>query len=543
MKNEIKKYIKKNLVVFSINVNQEEHKSGKWKKRIDFPAKWSNFTIDNTIINEKQNGLALLTGKINNIIIIDIDNIDHWKQLLVENNQKEPNTVKVISGSGGAHYYFKYTEDLSKITSKDHCFGKDYDIDVKTNGGCIIIPPTKYFNKNLNKDVAYTWEKNIFDHEPIEMPKWIKNLLEEKKIKKIQKEPKEEQKEEYKIDTEDTNINFKSDDIELLVDMLSIDRCDCYNDWISIGMCLFNLDKTYLYIWRKWSKQSDKYENGQCESKWKSFKKSKDGFQIGQLVNLRDFSCHENQISKIPKEIGQLINLRTFSGSSNKISEIPIEITRCMHLDTFYYSNNAIEYIPPQVRRFFDMRRFVQKVYNDTQSVHNHNIQTGIFNSISYIMQKKPLLTPENLKTNILNNNILEQKTKEIIFEYIEDKSVHSILNITFEELLISVYDFILNHEHQEELFKILDKEMNDSICKCFTGRISRLINTLNGFDDNIKIQISDAEQIGNICVIIKQKLEDTGKYSDELFKKLIEEELLKRNYERAIIEEWLENI
>jgi hypothetical protein len=109
-------------------------------------------------------------------------------------------------------------------------------------------------------------------------------------------------------------------------------------------------------------------------------------------------------------------------------------IQRHRYLNTFYYSNNPIEYIPPQVRRFLDRKQYVQKVCNDTQSVHNHNIQTGILNSIIYITQKKTNLSSTILKTDILNNTILKDKTKEIIFEYIEDKTVHSVLNISFEE-------------------------------------------------------------------------------------------------------------
>jgi hypothetical protein len=108
---------------------------------------------------------------------------------------------------------------------------------------------------------------------------------------------------------------------------------------------------------------------------------------------------------------------------------------------------------------------------------------------------------------------------------------------------LISVYNYILNHKHKEEIFKIMNKEMNESICKCFTGRISRLVNTLNGFDENIKIEISEAEQIGNICIIIKEKLENENKYSDELFKEIVKKELLERNYDKDVIKEWLDNI
>ena len=71
-----------------------------------FPKDWQNYTQEKTYINEKYNGVALLTGKTNNIIVIDVDNIEHWDKLLKEQNQKEPDTVKAISGSGGIHLYF-----------------------------------------------------------------------------------------------------------------------------------------------------------------------------------------------------------------------------------------------------------------------------------------------------------------------------------------------------------------------------------------------------------------------------------------------------
>ena len=74
---------------------------------------------------------------------------------------------------------------------------------------------------------------------------------------------------------DDENTIFTHEDIEQLVNMLSINRCENYNDWLSVGMCLFNLDNTYLYLWRNWSKQSDKYENGTCETKWKISKNQK----------------------------------------------------------------------------------------------------------------------------------------------------------------------------------------------------------------------------------------------------------------------------
>jgi P4 family phage/plasmid primase-like protien len=291
MKNIIKEYKKKGLVTFSINIKQKKNKNDIWKKDIEFPSKWTEFTLSNSFYNNDYNGIAVLTGKVNNIIVIDIDNVEHWNKLLKENNQNEPDTVKVISGSGGIHYYFKYNEKFDYIKSKDHCFGKEYNIDVKTNGGCIIAPPSKYFNYNLNSEVMYQWEKSIFNYDPTEIPSWIIDLLSNKKIEKNNKEKYEnasknkmEELQNLEIPQEETELNFTINDIENLLKMLNEYRNNNYNDWISVGMCLHNIDSKFLLLWIKWSQQSDKYEDGSCDSKWKSFKKNKEGLKIGSLL-------------------------------------------------------------------------------------------------------------------------------------------------------------------------------------------------------------------------------------------------------------------
>jgi len=76
----------------------------------------------------------------------------------------------------------------------------------------------------------------------------------------------------------------------------------------------------------------------------------------------------------------------------------------------------------------------------------------------------------------------LTQKTKEIITEYIDTNDINSILNITFKELFIAVVIEMnkLSLDLQIEIQKRLNEEMQESECKCFTGRISRLFNCLS---------------------------------------------------------------
>jgi Leucine-rich repeat (LRR) protein len=268
--------------------------------------------------------------------------------------------------------------------------------------------------------------------------------------------------------------------------------------------------------------------------------------EIGNLINLRYLYLNVNKLTMIPAEIGNLINLIYLDFSNNDLTTLPIEITNIIHYQIhcqIHYYNNPIEYIPPQVTRYLNRNKTTQKIYNDSQSVHNHSIQEGIRKSINYIMSIKQIYNLDNLNDIIINNTFINNKTKTILFEYINCKDVHSILNVTFAELLINVISFIDQHEAKIEIYKVLEQEMNDTICKCFTGRMSRLINCLNGFDDHIVINISDTEQIGNIIILIKDKLIAENNYTIELHKEIVMKELYDRGYDKDVIDEWIDYI
>lgn len=64
---------------------------------------------------------------------------------------------------------------------------------------------------------------------------------------------------------------------------LSPSRADDYNEWCTVGMILKSIDDSLLYEWDNWSRQSSKYKPGECEKKWKSFKKN--GVSIGTLAH------------------------------------------------------------------------------------------------------------------------------------------------------------------------------------------------------------------------------------------------------------------
>jgi hypothetical protein len=141
-----------------------------------------------------------------------------------------------------------------------------------------------------------------------------------------------------------------------------------------------------------------------------------------------------------------------------------------------------------------------------------------------------------------LDWSVLNQKTKEIITEYIDCNDIHTMLNITFKELFIAVVIEMdkLSPDLQVEIQKRLNEEMLDSECKCFTGRISRLVNCLSCYSDKVKIQISENEEINNIISIIMSK---RGLKTIEILKEEVREALKERGYADEKIAEWLEYI
>jgi Leucine-rich repeat (LRR) protein len=256
---------------------------------------------------------------------------------------------------------------------------------------------------------------------------------------------------------------------------------------------------------------------------------------VGHLANLHTLNLSHNLITIISDCVGQLINLHTLNLSHNLITTIPAILGR-LTICKFYWSNNQIEYIPPNVKRLLNEQKIQRNIYNDTQNVHDHNIQESIRQSIYSILNDK--CSNKDFIEEILHSS-LQIKTKQFLTEYCNDVTVHS-LNITFSELLKYVWNRITKHKHKDDILKILDEEMENAECKCFTGRISRLVNVLNGYYDDINIKISDNSQIGTIISIIKQNY--IGNNIDEL-KEIIRKELIERNIDVKVIKEWIEYV
>ena len=193
---------------------------------------------------------------------------------------------------------------------------------------------------------------------------------------------------------------------------------------------------------------------------------------------------------------------------------MPAALAQNRTITDFDYYGNPIDYIPPSVQRW--LRRFQQQqnanIYNDSQNVHNRRIQQCVSDSMERIMNKGPPCYEniEQVHEVIVKDEILTEDCKQALLEYSADTNVHSELHLTFGEALRYVFSRIQSNPNADGIKGVLNQEMSDSLCKCFTGRITRLINCLNVLDPLVEINLlSENEMINMICQQVYELLKE----------------------------------
>lgn len=162
-------------------------------------------------------------------------------------------------------------------------------------------------------------------------------------------------------------------------------------------------------------------------------------------------------------------------------------------------------------------------------------------------IQQKFKFTKDNIMKDIAESP-LKNETKSALFEWRLEQERHSYYGVTFEEILMYVWmvGIHLEGDSVNTFYQALDNNMSDAVCKCFTGRIGRLINSLSGLSPLVNIKIGDNEQISNIMVLTKKQLEKDNKYTIEAHRELVKTELTERGYEQekvnTIITTWIVN-
>ena len=140
----------------------------------------------------------------------------------------------------------------------------------------------------------------------------------------------------------------------------------------------------------------------------------------------------------------------------------------------------------------------------NTQTVHLSSINKTIVTSFEVIENyiKTHKLT-HNIKdkmlvneiTNIFKDNNLND-CSSFLLQKLSENTKHSLIQKSYMELLSVIWNIIYTHSQKTNLIERLDTEMYDSVGKCFTGCVNRLINVLVGYIDGVIVSISLKEEI-----------------------------------------------
>ena len=77
-------------------------------------------------------------------------------------------------------------------------------------------------------------------------------------------------------------LNSDTDKARSLLQSINPNRLDDYDVWVKIGMAAHSVgDNSLLHDWEQLSQKNSKYQSGECEKKWQSFKSS--GVSLGTL--------------------------------------------------------------------------------------------------------------------------------------------------------------------------------------------------------------------------------------------------------------------
>lgn len=168
-------------------------------------------------------------------------------------------------------------------------------------------------------------------------------------------------------------------------------------------------------------------------------------------------------------------------------------------------------------------------VYNDSQNVHNHEINDSVINVATKLLST-------NETSNIMN---VDDELKKYYPEYENhkeqiNKSLNRINNdsskfkdnITMSAIYNKIIGIISNSKHKPEMIKRLGEELYDMNGLCSTGHLSRLVNVIQGFSDvpeELRIKINPKDEIyANIQTYLSNEIQKSHNY-DQLMDDMVD--------------------
>lgn len=303
-------------------------------------------------------------------------------------------------------------------------------------------------------------------------------------------------------------------------------------------------------------------------------------FNVEYPPNLVHLNISNNRIKEIPENYPP--TLVHFDISINEIEVLSDQLMNCAGLEYVNYEGNPIPHVSEEILQFIDDRMTIveiererrererreteererriaypgnrRSVYDNGQSVHASEITKSVADNIKALEKLYEESEIIDLDIDIIIESYLDsfesitsRSDRELLEYIVSKKGVHSLLNVTIKDVFMYVWHKVLtfDEETQREIANVLKSLLCEMSVVCFTGRISRLVNILSGFDDKILVEVDITTQIQAKYDIVKNQLRREGMYEDHKdynkeFKDRFKNLLLELNLEQDLMDAWL---
>ena len=215
-------------VAFSIEKGEYKNVNGVQKKNLKTPTSWN--TIKKRNIKKGDKIVNILTGKINNVIVLDFDK-EAGEKLYDEMAHKFEciNDTLIESTPRGYHVYFKYNDIFPKKYLELH---ENSCLDIISDGCFIISTPSVFCDGKKYELLNDVKPINMCD----DLISYLKVLITNKSNVKLKKSKVKSKvvKETPELITQEIDYNCDIEFGKKIMDLIDVQFLDNYIDWLKI---------------------------------------------------------------------------------------------------------------------------------------------------------------------------------------------------------------------------------------------------------------------------------------------------------------------
>ena len=445
------------------------------KKPRGLMSGWSK--LESSVIEDSHECQFVLTGEMNNILVVDFDNIDHFHELMKNGTIEDASSYPIVKTFKGVHMYFEYN---NKVIQPDK---KILNVDVQGNGKMVFSPPTKYTLANGNL-FQYEW-LNITTLKPI--PDKLMDYINSCNKKLVEATLPTINKKENSLSPLPTNINENMKFVELITPEYLNNR----EDWLKIVFAMKRegfTEQEALRISNKANK-CEPLTDEAWNATWNSEDSRNDGVSMGTIkyyAKLSNPTEYAKLVKYNPDDYGiQDVTETSMARIFMKEEERHIKYSQDSKMYYIYHNNNwriedaekdkfARQFISDVLITFYN--RQIPRIKNEyNQQIEEVNKKLKQSNNKDEIKELKAVI---QIKENDRDNLIQEVKKQLLLINKTTWKNnvwkeVQSLISVNPTNIVFDTgSDQYYNIHFENGVYDIKKKEFRPRIYSDYVTKI-----------------------------------------------------------------------